>query len=137
MVIAVELWCPKGDVVSSFVPLLALIVLLFHGEDGDKHTLLVKWTFFDYVDNVESAHSLLCISNSKEKPVIVAIRVEIVLYHQMVLLRLNIRHCPIYTTDIPIFKAGVDAIFFSTVSENMNLQLELFEWFPVVVQKQI
>jgi hypothetical protein len=45
----------------------------------------------------------------------------------MVLLAMVIQRRSVDSADITILKAGVDAILFSALSQNMNLQLELFE----------
>lgn len=84
--VTTEIRPSKSDVISSFKPLYTLITHFFNGEDRNKHALLIKWTSFDDIDDIESTDSLLSISDSKEKPVIIAISVQVIFNNQMILL---------------------------------------------------
>ena len=64
--------------------------MFFHGEDGDEHALLVERAFFDDVEDVESTYSFVCVPDSEEKPIVVAVGVEVVFDDEMVLLGVGI-----------------------------------------------
>jgi hypothetical protein len=53
--------------------------VFLHREDGDQHSLLIKGALFDDIENIESTYSFFCVSDSEEKPIIVAISVKVVL----------------------------------------------------------
>jgi len=90
VMIATELAASKGNVISALKPLNPLEVVFFHGEDGDEHALLVERAFFDDVEDVESTYSFVCVPDSEEKPIVVAVGVEVVFDDEMVLLGVSI-----------------------------------------------
>lgn len=64
--------------------------MFLHGEDGDEHALLIECALFDDVEDVESTYSFLCVPDSEEKPIVIAISVEVVFDDEMVLLGVGI-----------------------------------------------
>ena len=121
--IATEVAASKGNVISALKPLNPLEVVFFHGEDGDEHALLVERAFFDDVEDVESTYSFVCVPDSEEKPIVVAVGVEVVFDDEMVLLGVGIWSGSVDAADVAVFEAGVDAVVFPVLSQNMNLQL--------------
>lgn len=85
MMIAQEVYAAEGDTTSAFQPPLAVLLPSLSGENGDEHPLTEERGFFDEIDKSKSPDAFAFDPSAEEKPVIIAIGIDIVLDHKVIL----------------------------------------------------
>lgn len=94
--------------------------------------MTVKGGLFNDVHDGESSRACFFAFKSEEKPDIIAVGVEVVLYHQVVFALLVSLPANVGLAHISRFKVRVYAILLNLLVKTMGL-FKLFERFPVVV----
>lgn len=85
MMISEEVYAVESNLTTTLQPTLTVLLPSFSGEDGDEHALTEEWCFFDEINNSKPSDAFIFDPSPEEEPVIVAVSVDIILNHQIIL----------------------------------------------------
>lgn len=132
VMIADKIGFAEGDVVASFEPLHSFFSMLLKRKYRKKHALTVKGGLFNDVHDGESSWTCFSVFKSEEKPDVIAIGIEVVLYHQVVFALLADLPANVGLAHISRLKVRVYAILLNLRVKTTGL-FKLFERLPIVV----
>jgi hypothetical protein len=102
----------KINFITTFEPFKTCLLEFFHGENRNLHTFFKVISLFYHVENIKGSNSLLGAGKSKKKPNVISISVDVILYHQKVLVFIRKKSGCICTAQITALKVSVYFVIF-------------------------